>query len=178
MSIKTQAPPATTAQPPVPSLAPADFFSAAESRIDQWRQLSAVVRAWQAAANRGSSEDARFTDAVELFGRVAPLEGFYAYPGPRLLGAIEQALADRNASICARLVQHVSAALLTGTYRNDAAAWDPMQEDAAGGTDLLPPDLQSGNGHRPVLRGAGRHALRPFAMGTRAARPQAPPPAR
>ena len=69
MSTKTPVMPATRTQPPVPSLAPADFFSAAESRIDQWRQLSAVVRAWQAAANRGSIGDACFTDAVELFGR-------------------------------------------------------------------------------------------------------------
>ena len=68
MSIKTPAPPVTTAQPPVPSLAPADFFSAAEARIDQWRQLSAVARAWQAAATRGASEDALFAEAVALFG--------------------------------------------------------------------------------------------------------------
>src|SRR5262245_47580424 len=116
MSIRTPAPPVTKTHAPAPSLAAAEFFSAAEGRVDQWRQLSAVVRAWQAAASRGSAEDARFTDAVELFSSVAPLEGFYAYPGPRLLGAIEQALADRNAGICARLVQHVSAALLTGSY--------------------------------------------------------------
>src|SRR5688572_19178068 len=151
MSTKAQMPPATRTQPPVASVPAADFFSAAESRIDKWRQLSAVVRAWQAAASHGSTEDARFTDAVELFSSVMPLEGFYAYPGPRLLGVLEQALADRNASICARLVQHISAALLTGSYRHDAAAWDPMQEDAAGATDLLPPDLQSGNGHKPYF---------------------------
>ena len=151
MSTKAQMPPATRTQPPVASVPAADFFSAAESRIDKWRQLSAVVRAWQAAASHGSTEDARFTDAVELFSSVRPLEGFYAYPGPRLLGVIEQALADRNPGICARLVQHVSAALLTGSYRHDAAAWDPMQEDAATAADALPPDLQSGNGHRPYF---------------------------
>jgi arginine decarboxylase len=151
MSIETPVPPATTTQPRVPASAPADFFSAAESRVDHWRQLCAVARVWQAAASRGSSEDALFTDAVELFREVAPLEAFYAYPGPRLLGAIEEALAERNATICARLVTHVSAALLTGTYRHDTAAWDPMQEDAARATDLLPPDLQSGNGHRPYF---------------------------
>jgi hypothetical protein len=53
MSTKTPAPPATRTHAPVPSLAAAEFFSAAEGRIDQWRQLSAVVRAWQAAAARG-----------------------------------------------------------------------------------------------------------------------------
>src|SRR5687768_9426345 len=151
MSTETHVPQTATAHALVRTSAPADFFSAAEGRIDHWRQLCAVARAWQAAASRGSSEDALFTDAVELFGTVIPLEGFYAYPGPRLLGSIEQALADRNAGICARLVQHVSAALLTGTFRHDAAAWDPLQDDAAGATDLLPPDLQAGNGHRPYF---------------------------
>jgi arginine decarboxylase len=151
MTIDFQAPPAKTAQPPVPTSTPDNFFSAAEGRVDHWRQLCAVARAWQAATSRGASEDALFTDALELFATVAPLEAFYAYPGPRLLGAIEQALAERNAGVCARLVQHVSAALLTGTYRHDTAAWDPLQEDAGHATDLLPPDAQAGNGHRPYF---------------------------
>ena len=92
MSTETHVPQTATAHALVRTSAPADFFSAAEGRIDHWRQLCAVARAWQAAASRGSSEDALFTDAVELFGTVIPLEGFYAYPGPRLLGSIEQAL--------------------------------------------------------------------------------------
>ena len=44
---------------PTPSKAPAqptthgDFFSAAEARVDRWRQLGAVTRAWQTAVGRG-----------------------------------------------------------------------------------------------------------------------------
>ena len=140
-------PPATpAAAQPRPS-----FFSAAEARVDQWRQFCAVTRAWQAAAARGASEDAPFAEAIALFGTMAPLEAYFAFPGARLLGAVEQALAERNAGVCVRLAQHLSTALLTGAYRYDVSAWDPMQEDAAKSAELLPPDLQGGNGHKPYF---------------------------
>jgi arginine decarboxylase len=143
---------ALTTSGPAAATTLTEFFSAAEARADQWRQLSAVVRAWQSAATRGRREDAKFIDVLNLFGDVAPLEAFFAYPGPRLLHAIEQAFADRNASVAVRLVQQVSSALLTGAYRYDVAAWDPLQEDPASATELLPPDLQgSSNGHKPYF---------------------------
>ena len=147
---RTAAPaPATTALP-APTLN--EFFSAAEARADQWRQLSAVTRAWQSAAARGRSDDRTFTEVLSLFGEVAPLEAFFAYPGPRLMHTIEQAIADRNHAVAVRLIQQVSSAILTGAYRHDAAAWDPLQEEtAAGAAELLPPDLSSGNGHKPYF---------------------------
>jgi arginine decarboxylase len=68
------------------------------------------------------------------------------------MAATEQALADRNPGVAARLVQHVSSALLSGAYRHDSAAWDPLQEEgAARAADVLPPDLQAGNGHKPYF---------------------------
>jgi arginine decarboxylase len=135
---------------PAPPVALADFFSAAEARTDQWRQLGALSRAWQSAAG-GRNEDGRFLEALSLFGELAPLEAFFAYPGARLMHAIEQAFADRNSGVAVRLVQHVSTAVLTGAYRYDAAAWDPMQEEASAATELLPPDVAGGNGHRPYF---------------------------
>jgi arginine decarboxylase len=136
---------------PAPPLTADDFFSAAEARTDHWRQLCAVTRAWQAAGARGKPDDNLFAEAVSLFGDLAPLEAFFAYPGPRLMATIEQALAERNAGICVRLVQHVSAALLTAAYRHDVSAWDLMQDETPHGAELLPPDLQAGNGHKPYF---------------------------
>jgi arginine decarboxylase len=136
---------------PARAVAHDNFFSAAEARIDQWRQLGAVARAWQSAVARGSSDDAQFAEVVALFGGVAPLEAFFAYPGPRLTTAMDGALAERNAGVFARLVQHISSALLTGSYRHDRAAWDPLQEEGTGAADLLPGDQQTANGHRPYF---------------------------
>jgi arginine decarboxylase len=141
----------TSTSVPVAASNLADFFSAAEARTDRWRQLSAVVRAWQAAHTRGAQDDALFAEAVGLFGEVAGLEAYFAYPGPRLLSAIDEALAERNVGVCARLVQHVSVALLTDAYRHDMGAWDPLQEEAPRPADLLPPDVQAGNGHKPYF---------------------------
>ena len=146
----------TTVSPaPVAAGAPTplvDFFSAAEARIDRWRQLSAVVRAWQAAPAQNGAADALFTEAVSLFAEVAPLEALFAYPGPRLMAVTEQALAERNAGVAVRLIQHMSAALLSGAYRQDTSAWDPLQEEgAARAGDLRVPDPLTGNGQKPYF---------------------------
>jgi len=150
MTTETQVSPAhETAATPTPLV---NFFSAAEARIDRWRQLSAVVRAWQAAPSLGNSSDALYTEAVVLFTEVSPLETFFAYPGPRLMAATEQALTERNAGVAVRLIQHISASLLSGSYRHDGGAWDPLgEEGAASAADLLPPDLTSGNGQKPYF---------------------------
>jgi arginine decarboxylase len=157
--MSTEAPATPTASPaktpaaqvqPAPASPLVEFFSATEARIDHWRQLCATARAWQGAARSGH-EDATFGEVVTLFGDLAPLEALFAYPGPRLLAAIEESIAERNAGVCVRLVQHVSSALLTGSYRHDVSAWDPLQEDVSRQTELLPPDLQGGNGHKPYF---------------------------
>ncbi len=145
----TVSPAAVAAGAPTPLV---EFFSAAEARSDRWRQLSAVVRAWQAAPAQDSAGDALFTEAMTLFTEVAPLEAFFAYPGPRLMAVTEQALAERNAGVAVRLIQHMSAALLSGAYRQDSSAWDPLQEEGATrAIDLRVPDAHSGNGQKPYF---------------------------
>ena len=138
--------PARTSKSPAP--AGAGEFSAAETRNDRWRQLAAVVRAWQSVAASSDKEEARFTEALNLFNELVPLESLFAYPGPRLLASIEQALAEHNAGVCSRLVSLVSSALLTGSFRNDATAWDPMPGEAA--TEAAA-DVPITNGHKPYF---------------------------
>jgi arginine decarboxylase len=41
--------------------------------------------------------------------------------------------------------------LLTGAFRYDLAAWDPLQESEGNAADLLPPDAQQGEGHKPYF---------------------------
>jgi len=82
---------------------------------------------------------------------VALLEAFFAYPGPRIMTAIEEALAERNAGVCARLTQTISSALLTETYRHDQSAWDPLRDESAQTHDLLPPDLQGPSTQKPYF---------------------------
>jgi arginine decarboxylase len=129
-----------------------DFFSAMEARSDHWRQFFAVSRAWHNATVEGKKDaDTRFADALSSFAEVAVLEAFFAYPGPRLLGAIEEALAERNAGVCVRLVQQVSTALLTGSYRYEAAAWQPLQTDTHKLSDRAAADAQQTVSEKPYF---------------------------
>ena len=128
-----------------------DFFSAAEARTDRWRQMSAVGRAWETSVARGKPDDSLREDAAKLLGEVAILEDYWAYPGSRLMTTVREALKEGNAAVFARVVQKISNALLTGSYRHETAAWDPLEEGEGRVTDMLPPDVQPGNGHKPYF---------------------------
>ncbi len=58
------------------------------------------------------------------------MEAFQAYPGARLLNAIKERLAAGDALGTARLVQRVSSALMSRSYRSDAGEWE-AEDDAA-----------------------------------------------
>jgi len=128
-----------------------NFFSASEARTDRWRQLTAVSRAWEAAVAQGKPDKKLQAEAAQLFAEIGPLESFWAYPGSRLMATVGEAIEQRNAGVLTRLVQKISSMLLTGAYRYDPAAWDPLQDTEGGTTDLLPPELQKGEGHKPYF---------------------------
>ncbi|TMA77863.1 MAG: decarboxylase [Deltaproteobacteria bacterium] len=137
------------AQPPQQqSLDLGDFFVAAEARSDRWRQLTAAGRAWESAVATGQGDDVFHDEVERLFAELRPLESYWAYPGPRLVGAIAEAVEERRAALFATLAQRISAAILTGAYRYDTSAWDPLQESDHFAVDVLPPDLRDGEQHK------------------------------
>ena len=97
----------------------ANFFSASEARTDRWRQLNAAGRAWEAAVAQRADPMKTCTPRPAAFRGDRPLESYWAYPGPRLMATVAEALEERNAGVFARLVQKISIALLTGAYRHD-----------------------------------------------------------
>ena len=128
-----------------------DFFSAAEARTDRWRQLAAAGRSWDAALARGQSDEKASAAARQLLADLAALEDYWAYPGARLMATVNEALTERNAGMFARLVQKISAALLTGGYRHDTAPWDPLEEREARVSEILPPDVHPGDAAKPYF---------------------------
>jgi arginine decarboxylase len=128
-----------------------DFFSLAEARPDRWRQLNATARAWELATERGQSDEQLWATAGRLLADITALEGYWAYPGPRLLTAVSDAFTGHHAGVFARLVQTISAALLTDAYRHDAGSWDPVTDREGRAADFLPPDLQRGGPDRPYF---------------------------
>ena len=128
-----------------------DFFSAAEARTDRWRQLNAAGRAWEASIAQAKPDENLRAEATQLFTEIRPLEDYWAYPGPRLMNTIGEAIKQHNAGVLARLVQKISNALLTGAYRYESAAWDPLQEDEEDLADILPPGVNRVENHKPYF---------------------------
>ena len=124
------------------------FFSAVAARLDLWRDLSRAAQAW--TANPASRGDAGLQSACnEALTALVPMEAFQAYPGARLLNAIQERLAGGDALGTARLVQRVSSALMSRSYRSDAGEWE--SEDDASATERAMPTVQGETRGRPYF---------------------------
>src|SRR5215203_3298690 len=77
-------------------------FAAADRRTDQWRQLHALSRAWATAPANGDQAESLRADAASTLGSIARLEQCWAYPGPRLLTALDETIEQRDAPSFAR----------------------------------------------------------------------------
>ena len=107
------------------------FFSAVAARLDLWRDLSRAAQAW--GSNPASRGDAGKQAACnEALTAVLPLEDFQAYPGARVLNAIKERVAGGDAMGAARLVQRVSSALMSRSYRSDAGEFEAFSTRAPG----------------------------------------------
>jgi arginine decarboxylase len=124
-------------------------FAVASERGDQWRQLNALARAWAASSEQAAA--AKKAECVRQWEAIRGLEQFWAYPGPRLLEAMASALDGQGAAAFARLVQKVSAALLSGDYRREEHVWNPDAEGDGGTLDTLPPDLLGAGMAKPYF---------------------------
>lgn len=125
-----------------------DFFSASDARNDRWRALNVATHDW--AAN-GAGKAAAQQRVLQLFTEIMPIEDYWAYPGHVLMRSLKEAIDAQDANVAARLTQKIGRALLSGTYRNDTAAWDPLAEQEAGAGTALPPDVQGDLGHKPYF---------------------------
>jgi arginine decarboxylase len=126
-----------------------DFFSAAEARLDRWRQLFRTARAF-GESSRGDAEQLR-RETGRLLAEIGPLEAFWAYPGPRLLGALRDRAASGDGMGVARLVQRISSALLSGNYRREPDVWEVPDDSEPVTADRLPPTLDHAGNHRPYF---------------------------
>ena len=149
------------------------FFSAVAARLDLWRDLNRATQAWATSpASRGdASLQAACSDA---FAALLAIEDFQAYPGPRVLNAIKERIAGGDAIGAARLVQRVSSALMSRSYRSDAGEWE--SEDDAGADRVMPTALGETR-VQALFRSVVRHADAAVALGrARPADPEAAAP--
>ena len=116
------------------------FFSTSAARLDRWRELNAKAQAWAADAQSGKRGGRAAVEAA--LAELNALEDFFAYPGPRLMKALAERIASDDAHGAARMVQRMSGALLSGSYRYDSGEW----ETADDATDAEPDRLRGGLG--------------------------------
>ena len=72
------------------------FFSAVAARLDLWRDLARAAQAW-AARPATRNDPALHAATSEALAALLPLEDFQAYPGARVLNAIQQRVAGGDA---------------------------------------------------------------------------------
>ena len=115
------------------------------ARADKWRELISLAGEWA----RGKGDRKAVEAAVAA---MAPLEEFHAYPGARLLAALNERVAGGDAAGVATLARRISNALLTRAYRERPGEWDLHDEMPAGEVvDVLPPALGERETHRPYF---------------------------
>ena len=125
------------------------FFAASEARVDRWRTLNRVARAL--AATGPASVGGLRLDPKELLAELAPLEEFCAYPGPGLMARVHERLQTGDRTGFARLVQRISGALLSNSYRDDVEPWKADEESDGRAPDVLPPSVGRGQARRPYF---------------------------
>jgi len=127
----------------------AGFFSASQGRTDRWRTLHRLARALTSASREQTGELRQ--QAVDELALMAPLEDFNAYPGPRLMALVHERLQTSDWTGLARLVQRISASLLSNSYRDDPEAWKTEEGDEPYTADILPPSIGRGQARKPYF---------------------------
>jgi arginine decarboxylase len=104
------------------------FFTGAEARFDRWRALLQAARTWERkSVDRHPIRQAEVSDR---FRELLQWEDFFAYPGHELLQSLSQRIESSDAAGTARMVQSLSGALLTHSYRTNPADWDTQEQSS------------------------------------------------
>jgi arginine decarboxylase len=128
---------------------PDQIFSASAARLDRWRHLNAKAQTWAADARSGKSRGGRAAVEAAL-AELTALESFFAYPGSQLINALAERIDSDDALGASRLVQRVSGALLSGSYRYDSGEWETAGEPADADADRVRSGF-GGDSHRPYF---------------------------
>ena len=138
------------------------FFTVAEARLDRWRSLLQAARTWEAVANQPRHEVESCKETVSAaFVELRQWEDFFAFPGPALLKTLQESVAAGDPIGTVGMVQKISAALLTHSYRSNLADWE-NEEQLMSLTDRLP-GAREASQHRPYFEVLVVNPARPSA---------------
>ena len=119
------------------------FLLMHSARLDNWREITGLAEKWQAGAAQRADLDAAVA-AMEA------VEGYHAYPGPKLFALLRERIAANDAGGAARLARRISNGLMTRAYRERPSEWDPHAEMGVDEVaDIMPPGLEGSERRRP-----------------------------
>src|SRR5690242_2812815 len=127
------------------------FFTVAEARFDRWRKLLQTTRDWESATKSNLEREIARAAVSTSLQELRQWEDFFAYPGPSLIRTLEERIVAGDAAGCARLVQAISTALLTHSYRSNASDWDDDGQSPVPIVDHLPRTGEASAPHRPYF---------------------------
>ena len=140
----------TTTKPEGPRVD--QFFMGAEARFDRWRALHQASCMWGRSSGQQDSSEAEHRAAVtNRFQELLQWEDFFAYPGQNLLTSLNDRIVSGDASGAARLIQSISAALLTHSYRTHVADWESEDQTPINLVERVPLTSEDGAAHRPYF---------------------------
>jgi len=119
------------------------FFAEPGARADRWRDVVDAAQAW----SRGHADRVKFNEAVSAIGVT---EEYFAYPGPRLIKALQQAAAANDARTAVHIAQVIGTALVTRSFRRHPDNFAGQEEEDTA-LDFAPPALGRDAVHRPYF---------------------------
>jgi arginine decarboxylase len=125
---------------------------AAEVRFDRWRALLQAARTWEKSPSQLSrNKDENHAALIQAFAELRQLEDFFAYPGQSLLKSLEERIASNDAAGTARVVQSISNALVTHSYRSSVADWESAEQTPVSFGERVPGIGEEPAAHRPYF---------------------------
>jgi arginine/lysine/ornithine decarboxylase len=140
------------------------FFTGTEARFDRWRYLLQAVRGWVGLANQQGRDKAEPQAAVSAaFQELRQWEDFFAYPGHLLLKMLSERIEEGDATGTVRLVQAISTALLTHSYRSNVSDWEGEDQSPISLSERVPGGREETAPHRPYFEILAVSPARPAA---------------
>ncbi len=128
-----------------PALGLDHFFSAVSARQDRWRDLGQAAQAWATK----SGQAALRSECSRQLEQLKPFESLQAFPGVRLVRALEERIGSGDAQGTLRLVQRVASALMSRAYRSEVGDVEADEEGTVG--ERVMPTAQRDTTGRPYF---------------------------
>jgi len=101
------------------------YYNASQFRIDTWNRLKNTARQ---LASGGSKAEQNRKLVRELIAYLAPVEIYWAFPGPQVFQQLNRHEELEEFKLLARKISRIAAALLSGEYRRKHIVLDAMTD--------------------------------------------------